>query len=119
MKNNTRTRKSKSSSRTSRRKRKAKKVASGIFIEILGFVAMIALFVFARTLMQPEDKVVTESITNSRTANVSTNELSEPMLETQIAASAEAQAFQSQGQGLNLSTSPNQHFRVRFGTRNR
>ena len=90
-----------------RRSRKSKNVAGGIFIEVLGFVAMILLFVYARGVMEPETQTIAQPQT--QTQSIPATKFNEPRLQPQTAAVATI----PQRENANSVRS----FRVRFGAR--
>ena len=94
----------------SRRSRKKKSVAGGIFIEVLGFVGMILLFVFARTMTDTDTQTIAEP-----TATMNTRQLDEPEFQSESEFQSQPTALANASQREN--TRARRPFRVRFHTR--
>ena len=104
MKTNQRAGKTSIRSSRRRRSRKTRKVAGGIFIEVLGFAAMILLFVYTRGLMEPNNRTIAEPQAQA----IPENDFNEPHLQSQSGAVAIPQRE---------SVDSVRPFRVRFGAR--
>ena len=109
------TKKPSNRSSRSRRSRKKKSVAGGIFIEVLGFVGMILLFVFARTMADTGTQTIAEP-----TATMNASRLNEPEFQPAPEFQRESEL---QSQPTDLANAPQREntrsrrpFRVRFDT---
>lgn len=104
------TKKPRNRSSRSRRSRKKKSVAGGIFIEVLGFVGMILLFVFARAQTNIDTPTIAEP-----TANINASQLDEPEFQPEPELQSQPTVLANAPQREN--TRARRPFRVRFETR--